>query len=138
MRSSDWSSDVCSSDLAAREIRDQPGRSALVFGPERSGLETDDVALARKILTVPINPEFGSLNLAQAVMLCSYEWSKHQALASPTLTELAPPAPQEELDAMIIRLEDMLDKAGYRSEDHTSEIQSLSSRSFAGICSKKK
>src|SRR3546814_19370236 len=46
-------------------------------------------------------------------MLCSYEWSKHQALASPTLTELAPPAPQEELDAMIIRLEDMLDKAGY-------------------------
>src|SRR3546814_2356508 len=40
-------------------------------------------------------------------------WSKHQALASPTLTELAPPAPQEELDAMIIRLEDMLDKAGY-------------------------
>src|SRR3546814_19153186 len=46
-------------------------------------------------------------------MLCSYEWSKHQALASTTLTELAPPAPQEELDAMIIRLEDMLDKAGY-------------------------
>src|SRR3546814_651458 len=104
---------VVTPEEAAREIRDQPGRSALVFGPERSGLETDDVALARKILTVPINPEFGSLNLAQAVMLCSYEWSKHQALASPTLTELAPPAPQEELDAMIIRLEDMLDKAGY-------------------------
>src|SRR3546814_16011428 len=73
---------VVTPEEAAREIRDQPGRSALVFGPERSGLETDDVALARKILTVPINPEFGSLNLAQAVMLCSYEWSKHQALAS--------------------------------------------------------
>src|SRR3546814_11963069 len=104
---------VVTPEEAAREIRDQPGRSALVFGPERSGLETDDVALARKILKVPINPEFGSLNLAQAVMLCSYEWSKHKALDSPTLTELAPPAPQEELDAMFLRLEDMLEQVSY-------------------------
>jgi len=52
------------------------GRSALVFGPERSGLETEDVALARAIITVPVNPAFASLNLAQAVILCAYEWSK--------------------------------------------------------------
>src|SRR3546814_3065763 len=51
---------VVTPEEAAREIRDQPGRSALVFGPERSGLETDDVALARNLLTVPINPELGS------------------------------------------------------------------------------
>jgi tRNA/rRNA methyltransferase len=62
---------------------------------------------------VPINPEFGSLNLAQAVILCSYEWSRHQQLASPTVTELDPPAPQEELEGMIGQLESMLDKAGY-------------------------
>uniref|UniRef100_UPI00325A528D TrmH family RNA methyltransferase n=3 Tax=Pseudomonadota TaxID=1224 RepID=UPI00325A528D len=71
------------------------------FGPERSGLETDDVAVARTIVTVPINPEFGSLNLAQAVILVAYEWSKGVRLAQPTQEELDPPAPQDELDGMI-------------------------------------
>lgn len=104
---------VVSPEEAAREIHAQQGRSAIVFGPERSGLETDDVALARKILTVPINPEFGSLNLAQAVILCSYEWSKYQPLASPTVTEIDPPAPQAELDGMIAQIDAMLDDAGY-------------------------
>lgn len=104
---------VVTPEEAAREIQMHVGRSAIIFGPERSGLETEDVAVARKILTVPINPEFGSLNLAQAVILCSYEWSKHQSLASPTTTDLDPPAPQTELDGMIAQLDDMLEKAGY-------------------------
>jgi tRNA/rRNA methyltransferase len=104
---------VVTPEEAAREIHAHPSRSAIVFGPERSGLETEDVAVARKILTVPINPEFGSLNLAQAVILCSYEWSKHQSLASPTITDLDPPAPQSELDGMIAQLDGMLEKAGY-------------------------
>src|SRR5262249_27561444 len=85
-------------EAAAREIRGVTGRSAILFGPERSGLETDDVALARAIVTVPVNPAFGSLNLAQAVILCAYEWSKGEALAQPTVEELLPPAPQEELE----------------------------------------
>lgn len=104
---------VVTPEQAAREVQTQSGRSAFVFGPERSGLETNDVALARKIITVPINPEFGSLNLAQAVILCSYEWSKHQLLASPPATPLDAPAPQAELDAMIAQLDAMLEKAGY-------------------------
>jgi tRNA/rRNA methyltransferase len=104
---------VVTPEEAAREIRDAAGRSAIVFGPERSGLETDDVALARTILTVPVNPDFGSLNLAQAVILCAYEWSKHAALEQPTLTELLPPAPQDELEGMIGQFEGMLDEAGY-------------------------
>jgi tRNA/rRNA methyltransferase len=66
----------------ARDPSAHRGRSAVLFGPERSGLETDDVALARAIVTVPINPEFGSLNLAQAVILCAYEWSKMHELAA--------------------------------------------------------
>jgi tRNA/rRNA methyltransferase len=98
---------------AAQEIWVQSGRSAIVFGPERSGLETDEVALARAILTVPVNPEFGSLNLAQAVILAAYEWSKGAALAQPTVTELHQPAPQEELDGMITQLDAMLVAAGY-------------------------
>jgi len=105
---------VVTPDEAARAIHAAPGRSAIVFGPERSGLETEDVALARTIITVPINPEFGSLNLAQAVILCAYEWSKQQAsLAQPTLTELGEPAPQVELEGMIRQLETMLEGAGY-------------------------
>jgi tRNA/rRNA methyltransferase len=100
-------------DEAAAAIRAEPGGSAILFGPERSGLETDDVAIARTILTVPINPEFGSLNLAQAVILVAYEWSKGENLALPPVTDLDPPASQQELDGMIAQLEAMLDGAGY-------------------------
>ncbi|MBB3473686.1 TrmH family RNA methyltransferase [Sphingomonas sp. BK345] len=104
---------VVTPEVAARAIHADAGRSAILFGPERSGLETDDVAVARTIVTVPINPGFGSLNLAQAVILVAYEWSKGQALASPPETELAPPAPQQELDGMIAQLDALLDEAGY-------------------------
>ena len=104
---------VVTPEEAAREIATAQGRSAIAFGPERSGLETDDVALARKILTVPINPEFGSLNLAQAVILCAYEWSKHAKLEQPTVEDLLPPAPQDELEGLIAHLEAMLEPKGY-------------------------
>ena len=104
---------VVTPETAAREMHSQPGRSAILFGPERSGLETDDVAVARTIVTVPINPEFGSLNLAQAVILVAYEWSKSVALAQPTDTDLPLPAPQEELDGMIGQLDAMLEGAGF-------------------------
>jgi tRNA/rRNA methyltransferase len=104
---------VLTPEAAAREIRGAVGRSAILFGPERSGLETDDVALARAIVTVPVNPEFASLNLAQAVILCAYEWSKGQALAQPTVEELLPPAPQEELEGMLAHLERLLEPKGY-------------------------
>ena len=98
---------------AAQAIRAEAGRSAIVFGPERSGLETDEVALARTILAVPVNPNFGSLNLAQAVIICAYEWSRQAGLAQPPLTQLLPAAPQDELDGMIAQLEDLLEAAGY-------------------------
>jgi len=104
---------VVTPEEASQEMTAAQGRSAILFGPERSGLETEDVALARAILTVPINPEFGSLNLAQAVILCAYEWSKHEQLVQPTQEELLPPAPQEELDGLIAHLETMLEPKGY-------------------------
>src|SRR5689334_19728743 len=53
----------------ADQIEASGTRSAILFGPERSGLETEEVALAQAIVTVPINPDFASLNLAQAVIL---------------------------------------------------------------------
>jgi len=87
---------VLTPEQAACEAVSAMGGTAFVFGPERSGLETEDVALARAIITVPINPEFGSLNLAQAVILCAYEWSKHAAtdLAQPPAVSDSPPLPR--------------------------------------------
>ena len=51
-------------------------RVAVLFGPERAGLENDDVALANAIVTVPVNPEFYSLNLGQCVLLMAYEYGR--------------------------------------------------------------
>ena len=104
---------VLTPEQAAQAVHTLAGRSAYVFGPERSGLETEDVALCRAIVTVPINPEFASLNLAQAVVLCAYEWSKHIGLAQPPVEELLPPAPQDELEGMIAHFDTLLESRGY-------------------------
>jgi tRNA/rRNA methyltransferase len=112
---------VLTPEAAAREMAGQRGRSAILFGAERSGLETEDVALARAIVTVPINPAFGSLNLAQAVILIAYEWSKTlpgaaagtAGLVQPTFEDPLPPAPQQELDELIAHFEALLEPKGY-------------------------
>jgi len=104
---------VVGPEEAGRAIATAIGRSAILFGPERSGLETEDVALARAILTVPINPDFASLNLAQAVILVAYEWSRTRTLAQPTKEDLLPPAPQEELEGLVAHFERMLEPRGY-------------------------
>lgn len=62
---------------AAGEMRERIGkgeRVGVLFGPERAGLESDDVSLADAIIYVPLNPAFASLNLGQAVLLIGYEW----------------------------------------------------------------
>jgi tRNA/rRNA methyltransferase len=105
---------IVTPEETAREIRLQPEPSAILFGAERSGLETDEVAIAGKIVTVPINPEFRSLNLAQAVILIAYEWSKHGDLIMPTEgDEREPRATQAQLEGLIGQLEESLDAAGY-------------------------
>jgi tRNA/rRNA methyltransferase len=105
---------VISPEETATEIRSNVGASAILFGAERSGLETDEAAIAGKIVTVPVNAEFRSLNLAQAVMLLAYEWSKHDALAVPTLgDEVEPRAEQAHLEGMIVQLYEALDAVDY-------------------------
>jgi tRNA/rRNA methyltransferase len=124
-------------EQAAQEVAAQAGRSGFLFGPERSGLETDDVALARTIVTVPINPQFASLNLAQAVMLVAYELSRHgnltQGLAIPTLEDLLPPAPQEELEGLIAHLESMLEPKAYFQPEGRRDI---TRRNLRGVLTK--
>ena len=104
---------VVAPEEMASQIRSTSARSAILFGPERSGLESEDVALASAIVTVPINPEFGSLNLAQAVILLAYEWSRGAALAQPTFKEPEPPAPMEELEGLIGQVDAALLAADY-------------------------
>ena len=100
-------------DAMASVIAATPARSAILFGPERSGLETEEVALAGAIVTVPINPEFASLNLAQAVILLAYEWSRTVTLAIPPDKVPEPPAPHGELDGLIGQLDAELEQKGY-------------------------
>ena len=97
----------------ADQIHASSERCAILFGAERSGLETEEVALAGAIVTVPINPEFGSLNLAQAVILLAYEWSRRARLAQPPAKELEPVAPHGELDGLIRHLDEELERKGY-------------------------
>lgn len=60
----------------ARAYARQDTRVAVLFGPERAGLSNADVTLADAIISVPVNPEFPSLNLAQCALLCAYEWQR--------------------------------------------------------------
>jgi len=105
---------VLDPEETAREIRSNAGASAILFGAERSGLETEEVAVAQKIVTVPINPEFRSLNLAQAVILLAYEWSKHGEVAVPTEGDPKEPrATQAQLEGLIGQMDEALEKSGY-------------------------
>ena len=69
----------------------------MLFGPERTGLDNDEVALADAILTFPVNPAYASLNLAQAVLLTGYEWFRaaHGDVLPFDATERSPPATRE-------------------------------------------
>ena len=104
---------VLGPEQMAGQIRSSSGRSAILFGAERSGLETEEVALANAIVTVPINRDFGSLNLAQAVILLAYEWSKSSELCQPTAKELEVAAPHGELEGLIAQLNGELEAKGY-------------------------
>jgi tRNA/rRNA methyltransferase len=89
--------------------------SGVLFGPERTGLENDDVALADTVITVPLNPDYCSLNLAQSVLLIGYEWFQAGTPAAPaamTKGALAP-ASKSELLGFFRHLESELDACGF-------------------------
>ena len=67
----------------ARALSAEGKRVGILFGPERAGLENEDVVLANAIVTVPVNPEFPSLNLGQCVLLMGYEWARQKAEVAP-------------------------------------------------------
>lgn len=73
----------------ARALIGEGKRVAVLFGPERAGLENADVVLANAIISVPVNPEFPSLNLSQCALLLGYEWRRQTANVAPEVMEFA-------------------------------------------------
>jgi len=110
---------------AAADIRtygasEDAHRCGVLFGGERSGLTTEDVALADAIIRVPLNPEFSSLNLAQAVLLVGYEWFTAETAVPEKSLDIGEgrPATHHEVDILIERLGRGLDEGGFfRSPD---------------------
>src|SRR5215472_4247316 len=87
----------------------------VLIGPERTGLVNDDVALADTVLTVPLNPAFSSLNLAQAVLIIGYEWFVSGAALPPETLHRgrSRPATKEELLNFFDHLEEKLEERGF-------------------------
>ena len=90
-------------------------QTGIIFGPERTGLENDDIALANGIITFPVNPAYASLNLAQAVLLTGYEWfmAHHGEVMPFVLPERSPPAPRSMVLAFYNYLEEALAASGF-------------------------
>jgi tRNA/rRNA methyltransferase len=109
---------VLTPERAAEEAREMivaGEQVGFLFGPERSGLDTADVVRANAVVSVPVNPAFGSLNLAQCVLLMAYEWGR---LALPQPAEAyrldgGRLARAEEVEVFVDRLVERLDRAGF-------------------------
>jgi len=102
-----------------RGYADQGQKVGLLFGPEKAGLKNDDVALCDAIVSVPLNPAFASINLAQAVILMSYEWfqtgTDQPDQYTPQLETT--PASADDLQKLFDHMEYELTEAGYFRHD---------------------
>jgi tRNA/rRNA methyltransferase len=144
-RQRDLAKVVLTPEQAVKEMLERLGqgqRCGIVFGPERNGLETGEIANADAVVMAPVNPNFASLNLAQAVLLLSYEWMKqtgggtlgrvttYEAAIEPGLrTRGSPPASREALLGLFHQLEAELDASGFFTapEKRPNVIQNLRS-----------
>lgn len=104
---------VAMQDAAARIAGGQD--VAVLFGPERAGLQNDDVARANAIISVPVNPEFPSLNIAQCVLLIAYEWRRAVGCDPHREGELTEPLPAShaEVEHLASHYENRLQDAGF-------------------------
>jgi tRNA/rRNA methyltransferase len=103
---------------AAAELREICGRdlrAGVLFGPERAGLDNDDMAQADALVRYPLNPAFMSLNLAQAVIVLAYEWwmAGEQTLPRQLMTNETRIATKGELENFLTHLVDELDACGF-------------------------
>ena len=99
----------------ARERIAKGEKIAVMFGPERSGLENEDIARANAIISVPVNPEYASLNLAQCVLLTAYEWRRQTVEVPAQFTEMGGSewASAIEMEKLAEHYEGRLHEAGF-------------------------
>ena len=101
----------------------------ILFGPERTGLVNEHIALAEYVISVPLNPAFSSLNLAQAVLIIGYEWftAGDETPAAQVATGHSKPATKDRLIAFFEHLEEALDDSGFmrNAEKRPSMVRNL-------------
>ncbi|MGL6211818.1 MAG: RNA methyltransferase [Paracoccaceae bacterium] len=107
-------------------------RVGVLFGPERAGLENEDVVRAQAIVTVPVNPEFPSLNLAQCALLLGYEWRRQTEVIVPEVIEMARTefASAVEVEKLGDHFEERLAAAGFFYPEGKVEGMKLSLRNM--------
>jgi tRNA/rRNA methyltransferase len=106
-------------DMAARITAGE--RVGVLMGPERTGLETDEIVRSNVIVTVPTNPDFPSINLAQATLLMAWEWRRLHDETEPEALRIprgGVPAARGEVDAMLAHLEAELETAHFFFPEH--------------------
>ncbi len=115
--------------MAARRIAGGE-RVAVLFGPERAGLENDDIARANAIVSVPVNPGFASLNLAQCVLLMAYEWQRAGGAAVAGAGETPAMATGLEIEKLAEHYEARLGQAGFFFPDHKAASMKINLRNL--------
>lgn len=105
---------------------------AILFGPERSGLENEDIAKANAIISVPVNPDYASLNLAQCVLLTSYEWLRGARDVVHEQVDLGKTdwANAAEMEALATHYEERLGEAGFFFPEEKAENMKLNLRNL--------
>ncbi len=122
-RNRELSQRILTARHAASEIRGWVGDGravGILFGPERTGLENDDMVHADTALSIPLNPQFSSLNVAQAVLLVAYEWAAAGDTTPPErmADHAERPATKAEMQNLFDHLERALDQSGFlRNKD---------------------
>ncbi|SMX31324.1 RNA methyltransferase [Octadecabacter ascidiaceicola] len=125
-----FSPEAAMKDAAERIARGE--KVAVMFGPERSGMENADIAHANAIITVPVNPEFPSLNLAQCVLLVGYEWRRaageiEDVVVQGQTTQIAD---QRDTEALARHYEERLEEAGFFYPEHKAENMKVNLRNL--------
>ncbi len=134
-RSRDLSKPVMTPERAmahARALTAEGKKVGILFGPERAGLENAAIAQANAIISVPVNPGFASLNLAQCVLLVAYEWRRQTGEDIAEVMELAGTefATGIEVEKLFEHFVDRLETAGFFYPDHKAESMKLNLRNL--------
>lgn len=134
-RQRDLSKVVLSPEAAMQDavVRIAQGQHvAVLFGPERAGLENEDIAQANALISVPVNPEFPSLNLAQCVLLVGYEWMRAAGDVTARSVEMAGTewANGDEVEHLARHFEERLEAAGFFFPDHKAASMKVNLRNM--------